>query len=187
MAIVVKKGEYLNVNLKNLNPKHTLVATVKGTKEFTTKFGDSTLVNFYVHRVLDEEGQVYEQVDKDAGMFISNTTKYTKELLSFLVDNVNSTVSITLDRIEPRTYSIPSKTGGMMDKVVYTPIYVTTVIGSAPAQAAPAPEGKPALPMPKGVFVQLAKASGVAFDGVMNVQGKEYKVSDYVTQDEFSS
>lgn len=184
MGIIVKKGEYNNVNLKNLNPTHSVIVTVKGSRDITTSYGESTLLNLYVHRVVDAEGEVYEQVDVDAGLFINQKTKYTQELLEFLNDNVNNTVRIKLDRIEPRTYNIPNKTGGTSEKVVYTPVYITSLASSEPTGSVEQALEKK-LPMPKGVFVQLAKSTGVPFEGEMNVQGKSYKVSEFVTRDEY--
>lgn len=185
-GIVVKKGEYENLNLKNLNPKHSVVLTVKSNRDFENKYGESTLFNFFVHRVLDEEGAVYEEVDKDASTFINHKTKYTQDLLEFFRDNEDNTVMVTLDRIEPRVYNVPNKSGGTMEKTVYTPVYTMQLLDTTETPKAESSDSTPSLPMPKGVFIQLAKSTGVEHDGVMNVQGKDYKVSDYVTQDEYS-
>lgn len=182
-GIITKKGDYTNVNIKNLNATHSMVATVNSARDITTQYGESTLFNLYVHRVLDAEGELYDQIDVEAGMFIGHNTKYTQELLSFLNDNVGNTVVVKLERIEPRTYNIPNKAGGTTEKMVYTPVYSMRI--AEDVKAAQSSE-KDSLPMPKGVFVQLAKASGIEYDGVLSVQGKDYKVSDYVSKDEYS-
>ena len=184
MSVIVQKGEYKNLNLKNMNPGHSIVVTVNGITDIDNNYGESKLFHMTCHRVLDQDSNVYEELnDAEAGVFLNLKTKYTQELLAFLQQNEGQRVIITLDRIVSKEYEIKGK--GKVQR--YVPEYSFRMDSQATTKAPEGASTSQSLPVDKTVFIYLAREKKIPFDGVFELNGGSYKVSDFVSREEYEA
>jgi hypothetical protein len=185
MSVIVKNGEYENLDFKNLEPGSSVTLKVTGSKDFTNTFdgevSKSRLFFSTVGSVTKPDGTVVEAINRDVSFFINEKTKWSKPMYEAFSARPEEWLKVTLSRIELVKYEVRGK---KLER--YAPIFVVEAVESPSDAPAGESEASKTLPMPKPIFIQICKVNGLSHGDSFEYDGVAYKIGDYVSEEEYS-